>query len=175
MKDSYLRRERDMAAYLEAFPLLAGQCGMVVFYNGEAAGADYLSRPEAYRQLHEKLLKSHVIETITEAKQENEKADWQVESQLFLLSLLDTGEVTKHQPAGLGLDLRFEGENNTAAALEYKRTIIHLSAYAKAIAENTEPNRRTSREEHPGFRERRKKARRKKQRFFSRMFERVKV
>lgn len=56
MKDAYELKQKQIEAYLPAFPLQEGQKGMLVFMNGELAGMDYLSRYAAYADIHEKHL-----------------------------------------------------------------------------------------------------------------------
>lgn len=135
MHDAYLQRAQDMKEYLQAFPLQPGQQGMVVFLNGRPVGADYLSRPEAYTHLHDKLLKSHVIEAVSEKKELKDKADWAIDAHLFLQSLTQAGEVSTHQPIGLGVDYRFEGQRSKGAALVYDDAVIHLSSYATEMVD----------------------------------------
>lgn len=66
MKDAFVEREKDMEAFLEAFPLQPGQQGMLLFLNNDLIGIDYVSRAEAYAHLHEKLVKSHALEALAE-------------------------------------------------------------------------------------------------------------
>jgi len=138
MRDAYVQREREMNDYLQAFPLQPGQQGMVVFLNGRAVGADYLSRPEAYVHLHDKLLKSHVIEAVSEKAEQKDEADWSIDAHLFLQALAQAEEVSTHQPVGLGTDYRFAGERAKGAALVYDDSIIHLSSYAKEMVDTEE-------------------------------------
>ncbi len=141
MHDAYLQRAQDMNEYMQAFPLRPGQQGMVVFLNGRPVGADYLSRPEAYTHLHDKLLKSHVIEAVSEKAEQKDEADWAIDAHLFLQSLTQAGEVSTHQPVGLGVDCRFEGHRSKGAALVYEDAVIHLSSYATEMVdtEKTDP------------------------------------
>lgn len=152
MHDAYLQRARDMEAYMKAFPRQEGQQGMVVFLNGRPVGADFLSRPAGYVHLHDKLLKSHVIEAVSEKTEEKDAADWAIDAHQFLQSLLQATEVTTHQPIGLGADYRFSAEGTKGAALVYEDAVIHLSSYASEMVDvdqdDTLAARRRVREEY---------------------------
>jgi hypothetical protein len=130
MKDAYIQRDQELKDYLAAFPLIEGQQGLVVFLNGVAVGADYLSRPDAYSGLHSKFLQSHIIEAIGE-EDKSLLAEWKVDALLFLQTILSAKEVSRHQPVGLGQDLRLEGDRTNGSALIHEDTVIHLSVYAK--------------------------------------------
>lgn len=138
MKDAYIQRETDMSEYLKAFLLEEGQKGIVVFLNGKVLGADYISRHSAYKHLHEKLVKSHIIEAISEKGKEADPADMKIDAHNFLKSLLEAPTATRHQPAGLGEDYRYDSDEAAGAALVYADTIIHLTAFHKEAIKKKE-------------------------------------
>lgn len=87
MSDAYAQRETDLSEYLRAFALQPGQKGMVILLNGHPAGADFLSRPEAYGDIHEKLIKSFAVEAIIRPVQEVQADNLPIEAYAFLRSL----------------------------------------------------------------------------------------
>lgn len=135
MKDAYELKQKQIAAYVEAFPLEAGQKGMIVFMNGELAGMDNVSRFAAYADVHEKLLKSHAIEALTESK-----TGWSVdglgEAAAKFLNHVLTLPATERPSVGLGKDYRLEGPETGAAVLSYKEEIIHWTAYPNSMVDN---------------------------------------
>lgn len=133
MKDAFLQREKDMQAFLDAFPLQPGQKGMLLFLNGELMGMDFISRAGAYARLHEKLIKSHAIEALAEEEEhDDDNTPLEVRATNFL-SALRKMEVEKRQPpVGLGADCRFEQTGAAGAALEYAGAIVHLTAFNRS-------------------------------------------
>ncbi len=129
MKDAYVQRARDMEDYVKAFPLLDKQKGIIAFLNGTVLGADYISRNSTYKNLHEKLIRSHVIEALAEPSEKLSDVDVKISGHTFLKDLLEAPEVTQHAAVGLGEDYRYEGENSSGAVLVYQDTPIHLTAF----------------------------------------------
>lgn len=62
MKDAYEARREETNTYQAAFPCQDGQCCMAVLIKGRVAGVEMVSRPAAYRQLHENLLNSYAMD-----------------------------------------------------------------------------------------------------------------
>jgi len=129
MKDAYIQRQKDMEDYVKAFPLQESQKGLIVFLNGKVLGADYISRFSAYRSLHEKLIRSHAIEALTEPEEQSGKVDVKIEGHAFLKAMLTAPETTRHQAVGLGEDHRYNGKKSSGAVLYYQETPIHLTAF----------------------------------------------
>lgn len=129
MKDAYIQRQKDMDEYLNAFPLLEGQKGLIVFLNGKVLGADYISRSSAYKNLHEKLIRSHAIEALSEPAEQASGVDMKIKGHAFLKEMIAAPEVTKHQAVGLGEDYRYEGSNASGAVLFYQERAVHLTAF----------------------------------------------
>lgn len=129
MKDAYLQRQKDMEEYIKAFPLLEKQKGLIVFLNGQVLGADYISRSSAYSSLHEKLIRSHAIEALSEPTTQFSEVDIKINGHKFLKEMLAAPEVTQHQAVGLGVDHRYEGAKASGAVLFYMEKPIHLNAF----------------------------------------------
>lgn len=135
MKDAYELKQKQIASFVQAFPLEAGQKGMIVFMNGELAGMDYVSRFAAYADVHEKLLKSHAIEALTESRSGWSTAGLSGAAENFLDQLL-TLPATEQPSVGLGKDYRLEGSEGGAALLTYQEEIIHWTAYPNSMVDN---------------------------------------
>ena len=138
MSDAYEQREADLSAYLGAFPIQPGQKGMVMLINGQPAGADFLSAPDAYADVHEKLVKSFAVEAIIRPAREISADDLPIEAYSFLRSLGEAAE-TGFDPVGLGEDLRYDSLRSGGAALVYENTVVHLNIYPKAWARGRTP------------------------------------
>lgn len=135
MKDAFELKQQQIEAYLQAFPLREGQKGIIVFMNGQLAGMDYLSRHAAYADIHEKLLKSHVIEAIADPKTGRPASELPEEAAEFLDRQL-MAPATERPSVGLGKDYRLEGSGDASAILAYNEQIIHWTAYSNSMVDN---------------------------------------
>ncbi|PHN02411.1 ARPP-1 family domain-containing protein [Flavilitoribacter nigricans] len=135
MKDAYELKQKQITAYVQAFPLEAGQKGMIVFMNGELAGMDYVSRFAAYADVHEKFLKSHAIEALTEIKTGWSVDGFEETAEMFLDNLL-TLPATEHPSVGLGKDFRLEGPDAGSAMLTFGEEVVHWNAFPSSMIDN---------------------------------------
>ncbi len=135
MRDVYMQKEGDVGDYMTAFPLQEGQKGQVVFLNGKLLGIDFISRQAVYQDLHEKLLKSHIVEALYQEEKEFDPVNLEIEANLFLKSLAGPASIDEFKPVGLGVDLRFESNAAAGAALVYEERVVHLTAFKKANSE----------------------------------------
>lgn len=131
MRDAYEAHGHRLRETAKAFPCVEGQCGLLVAHNGRVLGLDLVSRPSAYRYLHERLLKSYVIDLrdtgddVPYGTMEN-WAPWFIES---LNGLTESA----HPSVGHGTDFRFEGPTTCGSALVYEDTGIHAAFFADQI------------------------------------------
>ena len=130
MKDAYDYRKPDIDTFLNAFPYQQGQKGLVVFKNGQLAGMDFVSRSDSYADVHDKLIKSHVIEALYLKESPFDTAALQAEA-IKLLDQLPEMTSNTFDSVGLGKDYRLENNGAESAALIYQDTIVHWSAYNK--------------------------------------------
>ena len=71
MKDIYDHKRRSLDMITDHFPIQDGQKGLLVFSGNGLIGLDIFSNEFAYKQYHQKLLRSYIIsvpshETVTE-------------------------------------------------------------------------------------------------------------
>ena len=145
MQDAYLQKESDIDGYLKAFPLQTMQKGLVVFLNGKLAGMDYLSRCDAYHDLHDKLLKSHIVEALHREVSLFDPTNLEIDANLFLKSLAETVSADEFKPVGLGTDVRLESDRAAGAALVYEEAVIHLTAFSRHGIDDTTDSQAASR------------------------------
>jgi hypothetical protein len=131
MRDIYESKKTDLNEYLRMCQYRPGQCGMLVFVNGEAVGIDIVSREAAYRVYHEKLLKSYCIDAMYRAKQDNQELG-SAKAKEFLEKIADCTESTKYKSVGKGTDYRFKGQGFTGACLEVDDEVIHMAFLSTA-------------------------------------------
>jgi len=123
--DTFLRRKGDLDALLAAFPLVDGQQGMLVVHGDEIVGLDLVSIPEKYVGLHDKLLRSYVVEALVS---EREVDDDPALARSFLERIADL-EAQSFKSPGLGWDLRFEGNGVLGSVLTYRGRVIHAAFF----------------------------------------------
>lgn len=127
MRDVYKSKARDLGDYLKAFPCAPRQRGLLVFINGAVAGADILSREQAYADLHAKLVKSYALDAIVfqGAKRDVPYAE---AARAFLEEARNAGG--KGYPSvGHGTDYRFCGRKVVGSALIHCKTVIYAAIF----------------------------------------------
>lgn len=129
MRDVYQERMLDLDEYLESFPLLSGQKGLLVLWEGEVMGMDVLSSSKAYSLLHDKLVKSYSMETIFKEKRISER-DVEKVARNFLEDV-KTSHEEKHPSIGYGCDYRFNSSFTLGSSLVYQDQIIHAAFFSK--------------------------------------------
>lgn len=133
MSDSYEQKAIDVSEYLTAFPLLDHQKGMMAFVNGSPVFADFISKTDAYADVHSKLVKSVAIECLAmpEILAPTDLNNLKIEGWKWLNNLSHTQEVPLNASIGMGTDAHYESATQGASALFYNETLIHLSVFNK--------------------------------------------
>lgn len=127
MKDVYQHLNQDLKEYTQAFPYQEGQKGILVLINGEVAGFEAVSSTRAYKNLHDKLIKSYATDAILKEAEPKEK-DKTEEAKKFM-EQTKKSEETKHKSVSYGCDHRFEGKNIIGSSLTYKKHVIHSTFF----------------------------------------------
>lgn len=127
MKDVLDAKRQDLDEFLEHLPLVDAQNGFLVLVNGEVVGLDMISKVAAFRTLHPKLIRSYVMDALTEkpakgTKTPAEKAD------AFLKKIIECRE-QRYDSIGHGQDYRYEGNRIVGSALLHDGAIIHMAFF----------------------------------------------
>ena len=127
MKDVLEAKQEDLDAFLEHFPAIPDQNGLLVLVNGEVVGLDRISKTSAFKTVHPKLIRSYVIDALTEKpvmgkETPGKKAD------AFLKKILQCTE-QKFDSVGYGQDYRYEGKKIVGSALVHENTVIHMAFF----------------------------------------------
>ncbi len=139
MKDAYEARREDITTYLEAFPCQDGQCGMAVLIKGRVAGVEMVSRPAAYRQLHEKLLNSYAMDIPQSKPGQSPPVIAKLNK---ILERMMEAEEQRFPSVGIGEDCRYKAQGLLGSALLVEEWLVHM-----AFFRNAESHRRTNSEE----------------------------
>lgn len=139
MKDSYEARRLDISSYQEAFTCLGNQCGMAVMIKGRVAGIELVSRPDAYRQLHDKLIASYAID-IPMASEGMGGPD--PKKICKILEMIMTAEEKRFTSVGLGEDCRYTAQGLVGSALTVEEWYVHMAFFRNSSSRSEEPRER---------------------------------
>jgi hypothetical protein len=127
MRNVLEAKQEDMDAFLEHLPIVDDQNGLLVLVNGEVVGLDMVSRAAAFRILHPKLIRSYVMDALTE-KPVKGNATPAKKTDTFLKKILQCTE-QPFDSVGYGRDYRYEGKKIVASALVHEDTVIHMAFF----------------------------------------------
>ena len=128
MKDIFSAREKAMDEYMHAFPLQPGQQGILVYMDDQPAGMEFLSRPESYARIHEKLLRSYVLEALIDDEAPPARAAGAERPAEFIQRVLFAHDEA-YPGVGLGTEHRLEGPDLVGSALVHEGLVVHLACF----------------------------------------------
>ena len=130
MKDIYDKEKGNLDDFLKAFPLIEGQCGIIVGLGGQVVGLEYLSSSDRYLDVHRQLIESYTMDALVEnLSGENPELTLE-DSQRFLEQIWSASQET-FRSAAAGTDVRLESEHLVGSGLVEGEELIHLSAFAR--------------------------------------------
>ena len=120
MSESYENAKSDLSEFMEVFEVVEGQTGVAVMIDGEVKGFEVFLNSEIYREYHEKILKSYLINA-------------EVNDNVFAI---DRDAIRSIIDAS-----RFEikSEDGVGSCYTFKDELIHMSYFVgsdEAFAEN---------------------------------------
>jgi hypothetical protein len=135
MKDAFSAKSESIDECLAAFELQPKQRGILVVVDGIVVGFDVFSNADLYSQVHSKLIKSYVIETLYGAKKVTAEKSGGERAKLFLKSAATCDE-SKFKSVGLGFDYRFRGTDLVGSALVHEEESVHTAFFRSEGAED---------------------------------------
>jgi len=124
-RDAYAHKKRDLDEVVARFPLVDGQRGLLVVHGERVIGLDFVSIPEKYALLHDRLLRSYVFEALAgDAVVCEDRAV----AETFVDRIAGL-EAQSFKSPGLGWDLRFEGDGVLGSVLTYRGRPIHAAFF----------------------------------------------
>ena len=123
MSESYENAKADLNEFLDAFNIVDGQSGIAVLVDGEIKGFEVFLNSEIYKEYHEKILKSYLINA--EVNDDVFAINTDAIKSMIEDALSDEFEEVKN----IGLESRFEfkNESGVGSAYTYKNELIHMS------------------------------------------------
>ena len=140
MRDVHEKRREDISDYGRHFPLVPDQQGILVVINKEVVGMDLVADTDAYALLHDKLVKSYVMDALVQTDGEHSSTD-KAKASDFLESTAGC-DMTRYRSVGHGWDVRLQGKNITGSALEYRGKAVHLAFFSSLAETRKEGNGR---------------------------------
>ena len=130
MNDSYENLKSQQDDYLKHFTLQDEQCGLIAVVNNEIKGIEFFHTPAIYRQYHEKILRSYIIDEIADSRKgvENQPNDLEkIENEVRKVTEdISKSKFERSKGEGLGDNVRFSNKHGTGSALIYEDRIIHM-------------------------------------------------
>ena len=138
LRDVIRTKKEDLQHLASHFPLVDNQVGVVVFVNGKLKGMDVITRPSVYARLHEKILKSYLVDALLEIGLKSKASlfdlgmefrfDPSVAEEKFrrFMDLALMSKKFESLSPGLGLDVRMESTHVSGFALLFPDKVLHM-------------------------------------------------
>jgi hypothetical protein len=141
MHDAYKARERELDQCVAAFSAVPGQTGLLVVIDDQVAGFDLIPHPEIYARQHAKLVKSYLIDSITQSNPRAGNPDTASGKAAEFLRAAAECPVRKFPSIGYGTDCRFRSAPQPSAtapqtpaicgsSLVHEDQIIHAAFFS---------------------------------------------
>ena len=127
MEESYEHLKIDHNKIIKEFHVEPGQNGVLIIVNGEIKGFELFLNPEIYKEFHEKILKSYLIDS----KVENETFTINVDAAKGVIQNALNSSFEKRDNIGLEEAFEFENDDGLGTLYSYKDKIVHLSYFTK--------------------------------------------
>jgi hypothetical protein len=143
MQGVYSKKRHSIENYLKSYLLVDNQTGFVAICNGSVLGFDLISRPTSYRRLHQKILKSYVMEAILKRGEKQAPMIPVGLARDFLGKVVECRESISPS-IGHGTDYRYEKDSICGSALVHEETVIHSAFFNDVAMEDNPPGRMQS-------------------------------
>jgi hypothetical protein len=127
MHDTFEAQQGQLDDCLRAFLRQEGQVGVIVIIAGRVAGLDLVSRPEVYARLHDKLIRSYVLDALLDKPEDSKpNADPIAMVRQFITAAEDAKEEV-FDSVSYGKDYRYTQSELTGSALVHDGKLIHAA------------------------------------------------
>jgi len=128
MADLFEGQKDRLSDYLKAFQLVDSQVGALFAINGQVVGLECFGHWPTFSKFFKKLVQSYALDAIDMF--EEPKTDHVAAGDIRRFMEGVRNAPKKNYPSlGLGENIRAEGPFVSGAALVYKETVLHLSAF----------------------------------------------
>ena len=128
LSESYDNLKKDHNEIVKSFEIVEGQNGVLIIVDGEIKGFEVFLNSDIYKQFHEKIIKSYLIDSKLEDSMFSVNVD---EAESVINSTIDSNFELK-ESVGLEESYEFENDNGLGVISTYKSEIIHWSYFKKS-------------------------------------------
>jgi hypothetical protein len=140
MRDAYEERRRDLGEFSRSVACQEGQCGLLVVVGDRVEGVDVVSRPEAWAQLHRRLVESHAMDYLVRKGDRDKVKAVDPEAPKRFLAEAEKAEESVHEAPGMGSDHRLRFRWGYGSALRVGETVVHLALFGgELLGEDARP------------------------------------
>ena len=129
LHDSFDNLKEKQDDYLSKFKIAEGQNGIIFIVNGELKGLELFYNHSIYKEYHDKLCRSYIIEAIVE---NNSEDDIDRHELMKTLEDISNSESKSIKSVGLGDNIKFANEFGSGSGLVYDDELIHMT-FVKAL------------------------------------------
>jgi hypothetical protein len=127
MHDAFQARQQQLDECLRCFARQEGQVGLLVLIGGQVAGFDLVSRPEVYARLHDKLVRSYVLDALLDQPGTPTAPEAAAGAARAFLDSTQAAREEVFPSVGYGRDHRYEAAGVTGSALVHDHHVIHAA------------------------------------------------
>ena len=127
MSESYDNLKIDHDEFLKAFEIVDRQCGVLVIQNGEIKGFEIFYNSQIYKEYHEKVLRSYLIDN----KVENTTFSINIDGIKSFMDDANYLAFDKKKSEGMEVKFEFENDNGLGNLYTYDGEILHFSYFSK--------------------------------------------
>lgn len=127
MEESYEHLKANHEKIISEFKIEPEQNGVLIIVGGEIKGFELFLNSEIYREFHEKILKSYLIDS----KIENKTFTINVDAAQGIINNAFASSFEKRETVSLEDAYEFENSEGLGSLYTYQNKIIHLSYFTK--------------------------------------------
>jgi hypothetical protein len=132
MSDLYESHKNLMEEYVKAFRPVDNQIGIIVFIDGELAGAELLGTFDSFRKNYHKLVQSYVMDALETVNHQQKPKQKPTKVRAAKLLESASNACVKRRPSvALGQDVRLESDGLFGAGLEHEGEVLQLTLFLK--------------------------------------------
>lgn len=128
LSESYDNLRKNHNEIVKSFEMVEGQNGVLVIVDGEIKGFEVFLNSDIYKQFHEKIIKSYLIDS----KLENSMFTVNIEEAESVINRAINSSFELKESIGLEESYEFENESGLGVISTYKSEIVHWSYFKKS-------------------------------------------
>ena len=132
LNDNYENLKSNQDDYLKEFTIEKGQNGVIFIVNNELKGIELFYNHSIYKEYHEKIFRSYIIEAIIDnANDDNDDFDddYLKREIHMILDNISNSEFKVNRSLGLGDNVKFSNDYGSGSSLLYDDELIHMNYF----------------------------------------------